>query len=146
VCQERHLETFTNATGRYRLTQVPAGAATIEVRFLNMEPQVANVTVPAGGTVSRDFELNVSSASADGKVVNLEPLSVEARAMTGQAVALTEQRNAPNIKNVIALDEFVDQAEGNIGEFIKYIPGVDLQYNPFSPSSSPFAACRRAAR
>jgi iron complex outermembrane receptor protein len=126
-------ETFTNATGHYRLTQVPAGATKIEVRFLNMEPQVANVNVLAGGTVNQDFELNVSSASADGKVVNLEPLSVEARAMTGQAVALTEQRNAPNIKNVIALDEFVDQAEGNIGEFIKYIPGVDLQYNPFSP-------------
>lgn len=127
------LETYTNATGHYWLTQVPAGATAVEVRFLGMEPQVVNVTVPAGGVLKQDFELNVTAGSAAGKVVNLEPLSVEARAMTGQAVALTEQRNAPNIKNVISLDEFVDQAEGNIGEFIKYIPGVDLQYNPFSP-------------
>jgi len=127
------IEGFTNETGHYWLTNVPVGSATVEVRFIGLDTQAATVAVTVGAPAVQNFDLNVTGSVVNGKVVQMEALSVESRAMTGQAVALTEQRNAPNIKNVISLDEFVDQAEGNIGEFIKYIPGVDLQYNPFSP-------------
>lgn len=126
------LETFTNATGEYSLSNVPTGGATVEVRFLGMATQTANVTVTADRAAVQDFDLALTS-EAGGHVVKLDSFSVEAQSMTGQAIALTEQRNAPNIKNVISPDEFVDPGEGNIGEFIKYVPGVDLQYNPFSP-------------
>ncbi|MES2697005.1 MAG: TonB-dependent receptor [Verrucomicrobiota bacterium] len=126
------IEGSTNATGEYWLANVPAGQAVVVVGFLGMESKTATVAVAAGAVAVQNFELALTP-SVDGQVLQLDAFSVEAKAMTGQAVALTEQRNAPNIKNVISLDEFVDQAEGNIGEFIKYVPGVDMQYNPFSP-------------
>lgn len=129
------IETFTNDVGSYWLTNVPAGSAVLEVRFLGMAPQTATVNVTPGQVAVRDFDLTLVSQAGDGRVVELEALSVEAQSITGQSVALTEQRNAPNIKNVISPDEFVDPGEGNIGEFIKYVPGISLTYNPFSPQN-----------
>ena len=129
------IETFTNDVGGYWLANVPAGSAVVEVRFLGMAPQTATVNVTPGQVAVRDFDLALVSQAGDGRVVELEAFSVEAQSITGQSVALTEQRNAPNIKNVISPDEFVDPGEGNIGEFIKYVPGIDLTYNPMSPQA-----------
>src|SRR5690606_15796684 len=39
-----------------------------------------------------------------------------------------EQRFSPNIKNVIETDAFGDIAEGNVGEFLKFLPGVTVDY------------------
>lgn len=128
------IETFSNEVGGYWLSNVPAGAVVLDVKFLGMTPQTATVTVNPGQVAVHDFELTLVS-QGEGRVVKLEAFSVEAQAITGQAVALTEQRNAPNIKNVISPDEFVDPGEGNIGEFIKYVPGIDLTYNPMSPQA-----------
>jgi iron complex outermembrane receptor protein len=125
------LETLTNATGQYWLNNVPAGSVTIVASFLGLEPQSKSFSMTAGAVIEQDLTLSVGSG--DAKTVVLDAMSVTAQALSAQAVALTEQRNAPNIKNVISLDEFVDQGEGNIGEFIKYVPGLDLQYNPFTP-------------
>jgi len=125
-------EAQTNQDGTYWLSNVPAGDVTVEVRFVGFESKSATVTVPSGALVRQDFELGTTSDGA----VQLDPFSVEARALSGQAVALTEKRNAVNIKEVISLDEFVDMADGNLGEFLKFIPGVDIEYNPFYPTSA----------
>lgn len=127
-----NIVTFTDAMGNYALPKVPGGTVLLEVNFLGMATETANVTVMPGQAVVQDFELSLVSQTG-GQVVKLDAFSVEAKSMTGQAVALTEQRNAANIKNVISPDEFVDPGEGNIGEFIKYVPGIDITYNPMSP-------------
>jgi iron complex outermembrane recepter protein len=126
-----NIETQTNENGSFWLSNVPAGSATVEVRFVGFEPKSAVVAVEAGSVTRQNFDLT----TADGAVL-LDPFSVEARALSGQAVAMTEERNAPNIKDVISLDEFVDMADGNLGEFLKYVPGVDIEYNPFYPTSA----------
>ena len=44
---------------------------------------------------------------AAGDTVKLDAFTVQAdRQMSAQALAMNEQRNAPNIKNVVAIDEF----------------------------------------
>lgn len=128
------LEAFTNANGYYVLTNVPAGEVEISAAFVGLGEKSVGMTVEAGATNTQDFGLRFQ-ALREGEVVELEPFSIEAQTMSGASVALTEQRNAPNIKNVISMDEFVDMADGNIGEFLKYIPGVNIQYNPFFASS-----------
>lgn len=131
------LETFSSATGDYRLTNVPAGPATVVATFFGLEQKTAVVRVDSGATSSQDFDLSaIESLPEDGKPIVLVPMSVTAKALSGQAIALTEKRNAVNIKDVIAIDEFVDMADGNVGEFIKFVPGLDIQYNPFSPASA----------
>src|ERR1043166_4915190 len=46
--EEAGLETFTDSTGEYRLTNVPAGAATVKAFRTGMAVQTATVPVVAG--------------------------------------------------------------------------------------------------
>ena len=49
------------------------------------------------------------------------------REIDGTAIAINEQRFAPNITNVVSTDEFGAVPEGNIGEFIKFMPSITVE-------------------
>lgn len=128
------IETQSNEDGQYWLRSIPAGIVEVRATFVGLEPRTATVTVVAGTPVRHDIAIGVPRAGrAAGDIVELETFTVEEREMSGVAVALHEQRYAPNIKNVISLDEFGDMGEGNVGEFLKYVPGVDIVYSPTNP-------------
>lgn len=131
------IETTTNDLGEFLLPDVPVGDAQVTVTFAGMEPQVATIPVVAGQTKRRDFSLTLAGQQAGpDKIVQLEAYSVVEREMSGQAIALQERRGAPNIKTVISLDEFGDMGEGNIGEYLKFVPGISLSYNPQTPAGA----------
>jgi TonB-dependent receptor len=48
--------------------------------------------------------------------------------MEGAALAINEQRFAPNMKEVVSTEEFGNVAEGNPAEFLKFLPGVSIDY------------------
>jgi iron complex outermembrane receptor protein len=128
------LATRTDENGEYRLRRVPAGTVRVEASFVGLESQTLAVTVAAGAEARGDFTIGVARAARTaGDVVQLEAFTVEEREMSGVAVALHEQRHAPNLKNVVSLDEFGDMGEGNVGEFLKYVPGLDIVYSPTNP-------------
>lgn len=137
--QGTELEALTNSIGEYILADVPAGEVSVVSSYVGLQGQTVSVTVVAGQTVVQDFSLaavqETISKETGEKVYKLEPLSVDAKQLSAQAMAATSKKNAGNIKDVIALDEFADQADGNIGEFIKFVPGLDIQYNPFNAAS-----------
>jgi TonB-dependent receptor len=126
------LETFTDATGSFRLVGVPAGPAKLRVFFTGFEARAESVIVAAGATVTRDVTLGApaaGSAPARGEVVKLDEFVVAtSREMDGAALAINEQRFASSIKNVASTDEFGNVAEGNAAEFIKFLPGVTIDY------------------
>ncbi|MBL9186963.1 MAG: TonB-dependent receptor [Opitutaceae bacterium] len=114
--------------GTYRIGGVPAGDATVVVTFTGYRTETATVRVTAGGSVTRDFEL-ISSlqapAAASDSTVKLDRFVVSSE-REGNAKAIMEQRNSMNITNSVASDVFGDVAEGNVGEFLKHMPGVEL--------------------
>lgn len=121
------LETFTNSFGEYRFDGVPAGEARLTVFYTGMSSGSAVVTVTPGEPAKQDFSLQPDTSSE--KVLQLEAYTVTAdRQMNGSAIALNEQRFASNIKNVVASDEFGAVPEGNVGEFVKFLPGVSIEY------------------
>jgi len=125
-------EVLTDQAGFYRFTDVPEGEAQLSVSYLGMRPDSATVTVPSGGNVSRNFELTVSLVAED--VLKLETFRVAAEsAMSAQAVAMNEQRFAPNLKNVVSTDEFGDRGQENIGNLLLFIPGVSIGYSGIHP-------------
>jgi outer membrane receptor for ferrienterochelin and colicin len=48
------------------------------------------------------------------------------REMSAQAIAMNEQRHAPNIKSVVAIDEYGDQGDETIMNFLRFLPGVAI--------------------
>ncbi|MBI5688935.1 MAG: carboxypeptidase-like regulatory domain-containing protein, partial [Verrucomicrobia bacterium] len=124
------LVAFTDQTGTYRLPAVPAGNVTLEVFFTGLDPQSAVVSVVAGQAVTRDFDLTSAARYGTGEVVRLDAFTVAtARETDNDAIAANEQRFAPNLKNVVAADSLGDVMDGNIGEFLKYVPGVTPEYD-----------------
>ena len=61
-------------------------------------------------------------------------LAVQLQAFTvssereGNAKAIMSQRRSMSITTSVASDIFGDVTDGNVGEFLKYLPGVDLDY------------------
>ncbi len=119
--------TLTDDEGYYRLTGVPAGEAQLEVTYLGFDKQTATITVPPNASLKRDFVLVREQTTPKDDLIVLEKFSVVAdRLMTAQALAMNEQRHAPNIKNVIAFEELSDQGQENIGDYIRFMPGVAI--------------------
>jgi len=120
-------EAITDRSGSFRVSGVPAGEARLAVSYIGMARESATVIVPPGGTVQREFELRLVGAARSGDLVKLDAFTVVAdREMSAQALAMNEQRNAPNIKNVVSIGEYGDRGGENIGEFLRFMPGVSI--------------------
>ncbi len=121
------LEAFSDSAGRYVLSPVPPGAATLRVFHTGLAPASRVVAIPAGGSVEADFSLTSAEAAAAGGPLRLERFVVgDSREMSGTAIAINEQRFAPNLRSVVSVDEFGDSPDGNVAEFLKFLPGVNV--------------------
>jgi TonB-dependent receptor len=130
VVKDTLLEASTNDNGEYRISGVPAGNVTLTATFTGLTPQTKTVTVPVGQTVRADFDLVLAGTPTDTSgIVTLQAFTVEERELTAQGAALHEQRTAPNIKNVVSMEEFGDLGITNPGHFLTYVPGVSNVYN-----------------
>lgn len=122
-------QTFTNEFGEYRIDNVSPGEVRIRATYTGLDSEVATITVPAGGNVVRDFDLTSRERYGDEKAVTLNEFVVQSnREYEGNALATNEQRFAPNVKVVVAADAFGDISEGNPGEFLKFLPGITVDY------------------
>jgi iron complex outermembrane receptor protein len=113
--------------GEFRLAPVPAGKATLVVSYTGYRSATATVNVAPGTSVAQDFNLvsAIDSAGAAGGTIKLGQFIVSTE-REGSAKAIMDQRNSMNITNTVASDSFGDNAEGNVGEFLKHLPGVEL--------------------
>lgn len=123
-----NLSATTEDGGIYTIFGIPPGEVQISVNYTGYRQETAKISVVAGATVTRDFDL-VSSlqapSSKDGEPIKLSQFVVSTE-REGNAKAIQEQRNSMNITNTVASDVFGDVAEGNVGEFVKNLPGVQL--------------------
>lgn len=119
------LAAVTETGGVYTLHGVPAGPVELVVRYLGLETQTIPLVVPAGQTLRRDVEL--ISTGQDPELVKLDTFVVSSE-REGNAKAIMDQRNAENMKKVIASDVFGKVPENNVGEFLKLMPGVTTDY------------------
>ncbi len=121
---------YSEEGGAYQLDNVPAGSATLEVAFVGYQTAAAAVTVAPGAIATRDFEL-VSTltpvAGTAGETLKMGAFVVSTE-REGNAKAIMEQRRNMNISTSVAADSFGDITEGNVGEFLKFLPGVDVEY------------------
>lgn len=119
--------TTSEGEGAFRLAPVAPGRVTLEVSYTGFRKATAVVDVAAGATAVKNFDLVSTlenTTGADG-TVKLQAFTVSTD-REGSAKAIMDQRRNMNITNTVASDTFGDNAEGNIGEFLRNMPGVDL--------------------
>ena len=125
--EETGQTTVSEDGGEFRISPVPAGKATVIVTYTGYRTATGTLTVTPGATVSQDFNIvSTLDTSADaGSTIKLDQFVVSS-VREGAAKAIMDQRNNMNVTNTVASDSFGDNAEGNIGEFLKHLPGVEL--------------------
>jgi iron complex outermembrane recepter protein len=129
--QNTALAAVSEDGGYFRITNVPAGDVTLTVFYSGFISDPAHLQVRPGETTSHDFNLASSDASAkraasDGTVM-LDAVVISTE-REGNAKAIMQQRNSMTVGRSVASDVFGDVTEGNVGEFLKYLPGVELEY------------------
>jgi len=120
------LSGLTDESGSFRLAQVPAGLAVLEVFYTGLDSQQIMVQVAAGGIIVQDVGLNnVARYGEAPDAVKLDAFVVSvARDTNAASIAINEQRFAPNLKTVVSVEAFGDVTDGNVGEFLKFLPGI----------------------
>lgn len=126
-------DTVTDANGTYRLTGVPTGAQRITAHYIGLASVTGTVQVEAGRAMPLDFELDRTTgliSTEEDRTLVLEKFEVLSdREESAVQRALNQQRQAPNIKNVVAYDEFPTPGDDNIGDYMRFIPGLSVIYS-----------------
>jgi len=115
------LMVLTDNTGRFVLTGVPAGTHELQATYIGLDATTLTVTVAAGQRATRDFELTTGVYKLDAFTVAGE--------REGGAAAITAQRNAANVKNVLAMDSYGNLPNMSASELAIMLPGVTGSLN-----------------
>ncbi len=120
--------TYSADGGNFHLANVPAGEVTVLVKYTGLQESKVVVTVVANEVATLDIELKVPSYSgASGDALDVDMVLVTAK-REGQASAIMERRAAMNAKNVVPADNYGALTMGDVGEFMKSMPGISLDY------------------
>jgi TonB-dependent receptor len=110
----------TDLDGFYSILDIPEGSYTVKISFIGFEEMEMDVTINAGETTQQDFELKSGVLLQDIVVTST---------LRGQARALNNQLSNPNITNIIAADQIGRFPDANVGDALKRIPGISVQYD-----------------
>jgi TonB-dependent receptor len=109
----------SSSGGDFALSNVPAGAYTLVVRYLGYKDYTQPLTVREGDTTALDLALT-------SDVVRLGKFVVEG-SLEGQARALQQKRSAVNVIDVVSSDALGKFPDGNAAEALRRVPGVSLE-------------------
>lgn len=120
------LQTVTDEDGSFRLTGVPAGTYTLVAKYSGLDSATQTITVNEDRPARADFALTSDIYTLGEFVVS--------STLEGTAFAINQQRRAESARSVISIDAFTDQTTGNPGEFLRNIPGIQMDYSQNEPN------------
>jgi TonB-dependent receptor len=117
--------TFTDRQGTFHLGGLPPGEHVLRVTYTGLAAQDVTVRVPSGGSASVEVELREMIHQMAAFEVNAEK--------QGNALAISQQRAADNVKNIVAADAFGSAGEGNVADLLQRLPGITVSYTSADP-------------
>ena len=108
--------------GRFTLTGVPAGPATVRVRMIGYAAKlVSGIAVRAGEAAAQDISLEPAT-------VEVAEIAVTSEAERGSVSrALDEQRNAVGVVNAVSSEQIQRSPDSDAGQAVQRVSGVTVQ-------------------
>ncbi|WP_081609182.1 carboxypeptidase-like regulatory domain-containing protein [Novosphingobium nitrogenifigens] len=117
---------YTGDDGSFLIPNAPQGEVTVVVRYTGLQDESTVTMVGAGRSAALDIKMMpLSFDNAHGSDHNAITV-VGTR--SGQAAALMKRRSAINAVNAVDADNFGALTMGDVGEFLKNMPGISLDY------------------
>nr|MBI1231158.1 TonB-dependent receptor [Cytophagales bacterium] len=120
IVQGTAFGTVTDQKGDFSIPNLPVGNYEIKVSYLGYGELVKSAQIQNSQTTTLDFKMNEAQLLAAEFVVFGDRLK-------GQAKALNQQKNNPNITNIVSSDQIGRFPDANIGDALKRIPGITMQ-------------------
>lgn len=109
----------TNISGLFRIANIPPGDYNLVVSYIGYNNDTLSVSIPEGRTLNQDIGIKASD-------VKMQEVLIYGLAQ-GQTKALSIQKTADNIKNVISEEGIEKFPDINAAEALQRLPGVSIQ-------------------
>lgn len=120
LIQSLHKGVVTDNNGEYQILGLDAGEYVVSISYVGYKRVEKSVTLKDRSSVKLDIILT------DNEIIG----EVIVRGNAGGVLkALNQQLNAPSIMNVISSDQVGRFPDPNIGDALKRIPGIHVQYD-----------------
>ena len=110
----------SDVNGFYTFANLNPGTYTVKVSYVGYSPVELQIVVPEGKTLEKDVVMNEG--------VELQEVMVGG-AFQGQRRALNLQKSGMGITNVVSADQVGKFPDSNIGDALKRINGINVQYD-----------------
>ena len=120
VIEDLHKGAVTDVNGFYRIVALDPGDYKVKVSYIGFKETVKTINVTVGKTSTLNFQLQAG--------IDIEEVVVNG-ALQGQSKALNQQKSSMNITNIISSDQVGRFPDQNVGDALKRIPGINVQYD-----------------
>ncbi|MEL5893527.1 TonB-dependent receptor [Bacteroides sp. GD17] len=118
--EKLHTGVTSDVNGFYTFSNLDPGTYTVKVSYVGYSPVELKITIPAGRTLEKDVVLNEG--------LELQEVVVGG-AFQGQRRAINSQKNNLGVTNVVSADQVGKFPDSNIGDALKRISGINVQYD-----------------
>lgn len=120
MIESLHTGVVSDINGYYTFPNLKPGTYTVQVSYVGYKPQTLKLVVTSNKTEVKNFMLNEGAELEGIEVVG---------AFHGQRKAMQMQKETIGITNVVSADQVGKFPDSNIGDALKRINGVNVQYD-----------------
>lgn len=118
--EELQMGVISDVNGFYNLSNIKPGTYNLQINYVGYSPVNTKITIASSKPIEKDFKLSEGLELQEVQVIG---------AFQGQRKALSMQKNAMGISNVVSADQVGKFPDSNIGDALKRINGVNVQYD-----------------
>lgn len=118
--EKEHIGVISDINGFYNLANLKPGTYEVMVSYVGYKSQIMQITIEEGATIEKNIVLRQGTEL--NEVVVTGPFQ-------GQVKAINLQKNAMGVSNVISSDQVGKFPDANIGDALKRVNGVNVQYD-----------------
>jgi len=120
MIESLHAGVVSDINGYYTFPNLKPGTYTVRVSYVGYEPQTMKLVVKTNKPLVQDFVLKDGAELQGVEIVG---------AFHGQRKALQMQKEQMGITNVVSADQVGKFPDSNIGDALKRLNGVNVQYD-----------------